>query len=122
MCFVPGCANEVRLDSIKNIISDSIIKDKWIEAIGREDKILDSACQICENHFTEDDIIKGTTVKYPDGKEEIIEKARSKWVLKPGAVPSINLDLGTNDLNFLIWRKQTFYDISFFYFRDCTKS
>ncbi|KAL8608691.1 hypothetical protein ACOMHN_002920 [Nucella lapillus] len=64
--------------------SDPIVRREWIEAVNREESFTPSKNSIvCKKHFREED--------YLDGPTYVGSVVRQRQILKPGAVPSLNL-------------------------------
>lgn len=88
-CFVPGCRTGYGQSKGVHLFSppsDKMEFQKWVQAIPRKDKELTRKCYVCYCHFSEEMIIKVDTFNI---NGETVQLPRSKWKLKPGAVPHI---------------------------------
>ena len=69
--------------------SNSVLCQKWIRAIPRENLNVSDSCRICAKHFTESDIQTMTTSsrKIRESGDELVELKKVR--LKPSAIPCI---------------------------------
>ena len=69
--------------------SNSVLCQKWIRAIPRENLNVSDSCRICAKHFTESDIQIMTTSsrKIRESGDELVKLKRVR--LKPSAIPCI---------------------------------
>ena len=89
-CFVPGCKSGYeKSETVRRFFKPPNDKDtflKWQKAIPRKDRVLSIKSYVCNNHFSDEMIIKSD--KFVINDQEV-ELPRQNWRLKPKSVPHI---------------------------------